>query len=63
MPRKMTRKAILLEEYRDLGFTDEQVEWMAKRYTADQIQTAIDNVKTHDTIARMAKKVGLDRAY
>lgn len=62
MPRKQSRKAILLEEYKDLGFTDEQVEWMAKRHTADQIRTAIDNVKTHDTIARLAKRAGLARA-
>lgn len=54
----MTRKAKLLEEYRGLGFTDEQVTWMATRRTADQIQTAIDNVKTHDTITRLAQRAG-----
>ena len=51
----VTRKQKLLKKYGELGFTKDQVEWMAKRHTADRIQTAIDNVKTHETIERLAR--------
>ncbi len=57
----MTRKKKLLEEYKALGFTDEQVEWMAKRCTAAGIKIAIDNVKTHETIERLARRAGDDQ--
>ena len=55
-----TRKQILLNVYRNLGFSEACVEHASKK-TANEIQVFINNAKAIDTILSMAKEAGKQR--
>ena len=59
---KPTRKSKLLKEYKSLGYAKKQVDWVARRYTADGVKVILDNHKAHDIISKMAKKAGQERS-
>lgn len=55
------RKQNLVDEMKNRGFSDQELDWHLRKSTIAQMQTAIDNDEAHIIIARLASEAGKNR--
>ena len=55
------RKQKLIDEMKERGFSDQEIDWHLKRSTIAHMQTVLDNDRAHETITRLASEAGKNR--